>query len=270
MTVSPIIGGTLLVLSAVGSVWQLSHHGTSSTTTTAAVMAPPEIPPHGTAQSPAEISEAIRATVRHYLQAPTLEDRLAVARRPKAVRFLMLDYHQRHPYQSLRPSGVKVVAKLDAITRTHPLYLAAATYPDTRTIPLVIEARNGKYRVDWESHVGYSPMDLGAFMETPPGSTMWFRLFATPDPEATQYQLTFPNETTSLAARIDRFHPQFQTLARHTKGAIRTPMILTLRRTLSAQLVDIAALKQVGWFIEDREISYADAWVPEARLDGDF
>ncbi len=224
--------------------------------------------------SPQGIAEEIERVVRGYLGAPTVEAKLAFVRRPSAVRPLMLDHYRGESLSPATVLEVDVIASLDAVGRPHPLFLAAAETRDGRLLPLMIEAQNGIYRIDWESHVGYSPMRPEAFLETPAGSTMWFRLHASQsdyknyhfneESDTVSLRLTFPGSPCVCYGYLSRSHPQFSEFARLLSGKGEVPLILTLRQESAAsgsrRQVEITQLLQERWFVEEETTPYAEAW----------
>jgi hypothetical protein len=224
--------------------------------------------------SPREISRQIESTVHGYLRANTVEARLPFVRRASNVHFLMHDHARRYPLTSITdPISVHVMAKCDQLNRHHQLYLAAAE-TEEGLIPLMVEAENNTYLVDGESHAAYSPMDIEAFLKTPAGSSMWFRVHATRSDyhnhhfndqnETMALRLAFPESDDFCYAYLHRHHPQFNEFARILKGNKKVPLILSLnqksQKSGHRRQLEIASLKHERWFIEQASTSYAEAW----------
>lgn len=233
--------------------------------------------------TPRAIARDVEHAVRGYLEARTVEEKLAFVRRSPEVRFLMQDYVLRRPLEPCEVLQVDVIAACDSLVRMHPLYLAAATTAEDELIPLMIEVRNGNYLVDWESHVGYSPMELDAFLRTPAESSIWFRVHASRstyhnyhfnDPADTvPLRLSVPGSQSYCYGYLSRHHSQFSEFNRLLAGKTDVPMIITLIQKSpvsgARRQVEIGRLIQPSWFIEDASKFGTEAWLRPPLLTGD-
>lgn len=244
----------------------------------------PEIDDRRRSLSPRGMTDEIEKIVRAYLEAPSVEARLPFVRRPQTVLPLMKDHARRYAWKPVRVADVHLVATLDATQREQPLILASAETEERQLIPLVLEQTHETYRVDWESHVGYSPMDLNDFLGTPAGTVSWFRAHASKsdyhnyhfdeNSDTVCLRLTVPHTEAPFYAYLKRTHPQFAEIASLLAGKQSIPLILALRQESplsgNRRQVEVAGLVQARWMVEEERHLYAEsvaarAYLPAAR-----
>ncbi len=221
---------------------------------------------------PLDILQDATRVIEHYLAATSVEDKVYYARRARVVRPLMERYYQSQPLQAVTPKAVKIVGKMDDLNRNHPLYLAAAVIAKDHVIPLILEEREGCYRVDWESQVGYSPMPIDKFLVKPFGQRMWFRLYATVSDyynytysDAKSYlciKLDFPGRLEPCYGYLSYDHPQYQAIRSQLGTRKRVPMILNLEceEGRGTNQLLVSSFEQARWFVDQDPDAYAPAW----------
>ncbi len=215
--------------------------------------------------SPRAIAADTRRAVTKFFSADTIDEKLRFVRRPLTVRRMMEDYYGRFPRHPLSVSveRVHVVATNDSSQRENPLILATAQTPQGRLLPVMLEVTNGRYRVDWESQVGYSPASLARFRQAPSGRTRWFRVHASRSSyhnhsfdrpsEAIALRLDFPGATAPSYGYLERSHPQFSECVRLLDGQASP-------EARKQHQFEVVRLNQVGWLIEETSRVYTEAW----------
>lgn len=133
------------------------------------------------AQSETEISTAktlvksIDATVRGYLTATTIEEKLRYVRQPEAMRARMEYFYQTHPLTPLFCRNVTDYQPLAISTKS--LWRVVAVIDDKRAEGLLLEQiSDTETKIDWESHVNYQPMDWVEYVQKKPITAMAFRV----------------------------------------------------------------------------------------------
>ena len=134
---------------------------------------------------------AIDQTVKAYLAAPTIEEKLRYVRYPDVTKARMQHHYQT---QALTP--------LTAITTTgyEPLTLGGKTFwrviapiDEVKGEALLIEQiDNDQVKIDWESHVYYQPMKWDDYINEKPNRSIAFRLNIEP---TNRYMMEFADES---------------------------------------------------------------------------
>lgn len=134
---------------------------------------------------------AIDTTVKAYLAASTIEDKLRYVRYPKVMKARM-----EHHYQTLPLTPIKAITT----TGYEPLTLGGKTFwrviapiNDVKGEALLIEQIDReKVKIDWESHVYYQPMTWDDYTKEKPSRPIAFRLNIEP---TNRYLNEFANES---------------------------------------------------------------------------
>ncbi len=263
----PSILGVLLAVAVV--VAAISHHQTGLSEENASKATPANVAGLG----PLDVRQSCVETVRAFLAAPTLEKKLTYVRRASSVQRYMERHYQSHSIQPVIPDAVTVAGQQRDLQSTYPLYIVAAKIDDA-LLPLIVENRNGRYLIDWESHAGHNPVPIERFLKLS-GVQSPFRVYASltdyynfaySDPlKYLALELRIQGRDEPLYAYLPRAHPDKDVLVRTLRGQKDVPMILQLRNgggkaTLNGQVL-IERFIQSHWFVEEEELSYVEAWI---------
>lgn len=126
------------------------------------------------------LDEAERVT-RLYLAAETVEAKAAYVRHRERVLPLMREFYSRRELTSVRFEFIQGWTALGL--ENYPFFLLSARVEgNSRPIPLFLEhCADGELKFDWESEVGYQPMDIAKFIAEKPTDPMDFRVYASKD-----------------------------------------------------------------------------------------
>lgn len=134
---------------------------------------------------------AIDQTVKSYLAASTIEEKLRYVRDPDVMKLRMMHHYHTRP-----------ITPLKAITTTgyEPLTLGGKTFwrvvapiDETKGEALLIEQiEKDQVKIDWESHVYYQPMTWENYIIEKPSQSIAFRLNIEP---TNRYLMEFSDES---------------------------------------------------------------------------
>jgi hypothetical protein len=134
--------------------------------------------------------KTIDTTVRQYLAAETLAEKLRYVRHADVIKTRMETYYASHP---LTPAKCRVVTDYSPLTVGTKTFwrVVAPVGTDQGEAILVEQLSDTEVKVDWESHVHYQPMEWDRYAAEKPTAAMEFRV----DPEpAFHYQGEFADE----------------------------------------------------------------------------
>lgn len=119
--------------------------------------------------------KSIDTTVKAYLAANTIDEKLRYVRHPEQMRARMEHYYASHP---LTPLPCRVVTDYQPLTLENTLFwrVVAATGEKNGEAVLLEQISETNTLVDWESHVHYQPMPWEQFAQDKPTAAMSFRV----------------------------------------------------------------------------------------------
>jgi hypothetical protein len=125
--------------------------------------------------------KSIESTMRGYLAAKTIEEKLAFVRHPEAMKARMEAFYRTTP---LTPQPCQMVTKLRPLSLGgRPFWQVLAVVDASRGEAILLEQiSDTEVLVDWESHVNYQPMPWKDYAETPSAQAMTFRVIVEESP----------------------------------------------------------------------------------------
>lgn len=134
--------------------------------------------------------KTIDTTVRQYLAAASIGEKLRYVRHADAMKSRMETYYASHP---LTPAKCRIVTDYSPLTiGNRTFWRVVAPVGNERGVAILLEQLSETLvQVDWESHVHYQPMEWDRYIAEKPTASMAFRV----DPEtAFHYQGEFADE----------------------------------------------------------------------------
>ena len=206
----------------------------------------------------------IEAVVRGFFEAPNIDTKLAFSRDSARVRPLMESYYHNHPME--RPIWKNLGWVMTVDEPGYRFAYAQAIFTNAEPISLVIEeTKDRKYRVDWESSVGYGELDWGDFLKVRPAEPTLLRVIASKPPTSPSVntdgqevlEIKHSGGEGTVYATFDRNDPKFQPLIQQLQNGNWKDVPLTLRlcypgpsSTGSLPMsVQIANIEGKGWLI---------------------
>jgi hypothetical protein len=184
-----------------------------------------------------ELIKSIESTVRSYLAAKSVEEKVRFVRHPQATQARMEAFYQSTP---LTPQPCELVTKMRPLTLAgRPFWQLLAVIDQTRGEALLLEQiSDTEVLIDWESHVDYQPMPWSQYVQAPPPQAMSFRVIVEESPRYVgefmdetrwaSYRLSNAGVETTLYGYILRNSPLHRSLQNAlARGSKR--MILSLR-----------------------------------------
>lgn len=125
--------------------------------------------------------KSIESTMRSYLAAKTIEEKLAFVRHPEAMKARMEAFYRNTP---LTAQPCELVTKFRPLSLGgRPFWQVLAVIDSTQGEAILLEQiSDTEVRVDWESHVNYQPMPWKDYVETPSARPMAFRVIVEESP----------------------------------------------------------------------------------------
>lgn len=235
--VSPIVMSAIaVVLLAVGIGYYFLRLP-SPAETAAVLVEKREIPQ----LSSEEEVKAIHETVSGFVAANSLQERLAFVRHPKESMRRMEEFYGRVPVsQNRRVIDYIMIAKTDLPPRYHFFAAQALCSDDSRPIFTVME-EDDRYVIDWESSVGYNPMEWETFIGLQPQTPLDFRVHINPSDFYTgafadstvwnSVKLSYPGSDFVAYAWISANHNDVRRLSELMQSGMDRPVILKLSYT---------------------------------------
>ena len=158
--------------------------------------------------------ERLEMRVKRYLQAPSITEKVKYVRDPQRVLPLMESYYLRHTLMPGTVSSIENIRPTEVGIR--PFFFVEVTVEGKEEVKFLLleDCEDGELRFDWESEVGYQPMEIASYIETKPTESMVFRVYAELDSfysyeyvDQGRYQafkLTFRDEDEFLFGYADR------------------------------------------------------------------
>lgn len=184
-----------------------------------------------------ELVKSIESTVRNYLAAKSIEEKIRFVRHPEAVKARMEAFYQQTP---LAAQPCELVTKMRPLTLAgRPFWQVLAIIDQKRGEALLLEQiSDTEVRVDWESHVDYQPMPWSHYVMEPSALPMSFRVILEDSPRYVgefmdesrwvSYRLSNPGVDAVLYGYVPRNSDLHRSLQNaQAKGAKR--MILSLQ-----------------------------------------
>ena len=208
-----ILGGGIY-----GGYWLLSRRGDVGETPKPLV---PQVADYGPrAYALTSEADAAAAVVAQFLAAPTLEDRLRYVRFPEKVKPLMEAWYREKkivPQAFARETGTEVLTKIVHSGGREFVVLMGEVKQEGPRIFSVEKVSPDVYKLDWETAVGWQPMDLADLKAAKPTRPIPFRLsmnvgdyYNGPFSDPAKWQvvdLTYPGRDFQLFGYIDRSAP---------------------------------------------------------------
>jgi hypothetical protein len=122
-----------------------------------------------------ELIKSIESTVRSYLAATSIEEKMRYVRHPQAMQPRMEAFYQATP---LAPQPCELVTKMRPLAlEGRPFWQVLAIIDQTRGEALLLEQiSDTKVLIDWESHVNYQPVPWSQYVQAPTTVPMSFRV----------------------------------------------------------------------------------------------
>ena len=145
-----------------------------------------------------QLVTAIDKTVRGYMQARTIEEKLRYVRHPEAMKARMENYYSQYP---LKAEKVSVVTDYKPLTLENTLFwTVVAAVAEKRGESLLIEQLSeNEVKIDWDSHVNYQPLPWDQYAREQPTQTMAFRVTVEP---TVRYLAEFSDEARWVCYRL--------------------------------------------------------------------
>ncbi len=142
--------------------------------------------------------KSIDRTVRSYMQAATIEEKLRYVRHPEAMKSRMESYYSRYP---LKAAKVGVVTDYKPLTLDNTLFWGVIAEIDAKhgEALLVEQIAEDEVKIDWESHVNYQPMAWDQYATEQPTTEMSFRVSLEP---TVRYLAEFSKEESWVCYRL--------------------------------------------------------------------
>ncbi len=167
-----------------------------------------------------EESDAAAAVVAQFLAAPTLEDRLRFVRFPEKVKPLMEAWYRSHPITPRifsRDDNAELLTKILHSGGREFIVIMGDVSDEGPRLFSIEKVNSDVYKVDWETAVGWQPMDLANLKAAKPTKPIPFRLsmnvgdyYNGPFSDPGKWQavdLTYPGRDFRLFGYIDRTAP---------------------------------------------------------------
>ncbi len=147
---------------------------------------------------------ALMQPVSEYLSADTIEKKRAYVRNPEQTLQRMEHHYAVHP---LIPQTCESFIKIQPFFyKQRQLWHVTAKTGRNSAVALMLEQMaDGKFLVDWESHVDYQPMPWKQYLEEKPNKEMAFRVMVQ---DSTHYAYEFSSETQWAAYELTQSHSE--------------------------------------------------------------
>jgi hypothetical protein len=204
----------LILLIGGGAVWFLIHTAPGKAVVSASEPSAAKIEADASSDKFSQLSydeiERSYKLVRQFLAADGWEAKSAFVRMPEKVKPLMkqwYDVHPSGPLSSEKPENYKK----SLIGKTYMIFLALRMGPEkilryftVEQIPPATPNGMSSYLLDWETSVGYQPMELRDYMVKQPLEPLTFRVLCRPEAyynyafsdqdQWISYELTYPGD----------------------------------------------------------------------------
>jgi len=140
--------------------------------------------------------DEVRAVAKRFLEAPDLEALMAEVRNPEKVRPLAKSYYARKPY---KPFGARSLGSRDKADISEDFLVIPIMGDNFEVLALGIECTTEGPKIDWESFVAYSEMELTDLIVKQPVKPILIRVMITPD---TYFNYGFSDATKYLNYQI--------------------------------------------------------------------
>jgi hypothetical protein len=191
-----------------------------------------------------DLVERINRAVAAFTAAASIEEMIKLVRHPDRVRPLMQEYYATNPISPSRLQQLRLVPQ-NLSSRTN--FWIAIFRSDAGENQVVVEVlADGAVKIDWETHVGYQPLDWDRYALERPEGTHDFRVHAFRDDFHTDefrdpaqwlcLRLTAPGAEESLFGYAKRDGPTAARLLEVLAQAGGTGASILLRLTLPPDL----------------------------------
>lgn len=134
---------------------------------------------------------AIDQSVKAYLAASTIEEKLRYVRDPDVIKARMIHHYQTHPITPLK--AITTMGYEPLTLRGITFWRVIAPIDETKGEALLIEQiEKDQVKIDWESHVYYQPMTWDNYIVEKPSRPIAFRLNIEP---TNRYLMEFADES---------------------------------------------------------------------------
>lgn len=229
-------------------------------------IAPPSDPPVATPPPVVERVEAAPArtaldSLKAFLAAPGISDRLRWCQKPETVRPLMEKHYTSHPDGPVKFGKIDLVASYpskDGVPPYSMFELSGGSLKNT-ILALVEEKPKNEFRVDWEAFVEFKDGLLWEFMGKPDSRPQKFRVimrrthyFDKDVPDVGNkdgFELTQPGSEALAHVFVARSSPISRQLAQRLgwDGKVPATLELVWRVDGSRRWVEIQAVPSFGW-----------------------
>ncbi|MEM0895325.1 MAG: hypothetical protein AAGJ79_00460 [Verrucomicrobiota bacterium] len=205
--------------------------------------------------------ELVKQTVRDFLSAETIEGKLKHVREPDRIRPLMEKFYGTGQAK-LRAETVRLFVKIETTDiNRQSWYVTEILSNDKNQIAFLepVEGREGEFRIDWPSFVGFNKLTYGEALAQSTGEPAKFRVQASLSDRVSTYfsegdyqgfVLHFPLEKLDTLAFMKRSSPGFSRLETLIRDGWRVPLIVSLdwpKDRRKREEVEILAIESEDW-----------------------
>lgn len=166
--------------------------------------------------------EETQRVISEFFQAQSVEEVMALSRAPDVLKPVMTRWYQTHPLRRETIDEFKSVRIRELEGARYFLHFVRFE-GDLEVRPIPVEDTGEGYRVDWETAVGYQPMDWKEYRAQRPAEPTYMRVYVQSSdyynfgfrefrddgaiPEWSSYRLSHPDEDRPLYGYVKSFSP---------------------------------------------------------------
>jgi len=189
------------------------------------------------------LREAMLTTIRSYLAASTIDEKLRWSRNPNRVRPMMQHHYKNNTFQKFDFDHISSINFVSFWSRPFVLLMARSSDGKGQFITLE-QTDKTSFRVDWETDVYYQPMLWDEFIKRRPTQSMDMRVWVKPENLYTFqfrdekkyecFRLTSRDSSDPVYGYVERGSPVWKDLRRffelrHKSSHQGEPLLLRLR-----------------------------------------
>ncbi|MEM9480210.1 MAG: Uma2 family endonuclease [Verrucomicrobiota bacterium] len=183
--------------------------------------------------------ELVKQTVRDFLGAETIEEKLKYVREPEKIRPLMENFY-RTGQGKLRAETVRLFVKIETTDINEQSWYVAEILAGDKNLTAFLEpvaGIEGEFRIDWPAFVGFNKTTYGEALANSTGEPALFRVQASLSDRISAYfseedyqgfVLHFPLEKLDTLAYMRRSSADFSRLETLIQDGWRVPLIVSL------------------------------------------
>ncbi|MCB1098313.1 MAG: hypothetical protein KDN22_22260 [Verrucomicrobiae bacterium] len=160
-----------------------------------------QLPPQMSADE--EIA-AIHATISGFVEADGPDTQLEFVRHPEQSRRRMEEFYRRQPgVPGLQVVDYTMITKTDS--QRYQFFVAQALYNNNTRQNFTVMQDGDRFLIDWESSVGYNPMEWETFLSLKPGAPLDWRVHVT---QSDYYAGAFADHTQWRSVKLTYPHSE--------------------------------------------------------------